>query len=69
MPKVVASEIGKAQTFYVFICSQMNKLIDEYVWGVVILHETKSEIWNLFQVSDLRLESYHFLDKVRKQCG
>ena len=55
MPKVVASETGSAQTLYIFICFQMNKLIDEYVYGVVILHETKSENLKFdFKVSDLR---------------
>jgi hypothetical protein len=32
IPGVVASETGRAQTLQVFICSQMNKLIDEYLY-------------------------------------
>ena len=43
MAGVVASETVRAQTLQAFICSQMNKLIDECLQGVVILHETKSE--------------------------
>ena len=54
IPKVVASEIGSAQTLQVFMCLHVNKLIDEYLWGVVIFHETKSENFSLLEVSDLR---------------
>ena len=36
MAGVVASETVRAQTLQVFACLQANKLIDEYLYGVVI---------------------------------
>ena len=36
MAGVVASETVRAQTLQVFMCSHVNKLIDEYLQGVVI---------------------------------
>jgi hypothetical protein len=45
IPGVVASETGSAQTFYIFTCNllRVNKFLDEYVFGVVRLHKTRSE--------------------------
>jgi uncharacterized membrane protein YecN with MAPEG domain len=45
MPKVVASEIGRAQTLHVFVCSQA-KTADRpmHVWGCDITRDQVREL-------------------------
>ena len=41
----MASETESAQTLHVFSGLPENKLLDEYMYGVVSLQMTKSENW------------------------
>ena len=49
----MASETESAQTLHVFSGLPENKLLDEYMYGVVSLQMTKSENSSLLEVSDL----------------
>ena len=55
MPKVVASEIGRAQTLQVFVCSQANTADRPMlIRGCDITRDQVRELKTCFEVSDLR---------------